>query len=195
MIGFAPRSSRQAQDGQGLVEFALVLPIFLLAVVGLFDVGRLVYTNSVLSQAAREGARLAAAEAAWIGVSDAGCVGEASEITPARPGAHVCPVDVAAFDANVVDAVNRMAASVGAITAVHLSCNIGSGVDLAPSGAWTDAPGGGGNGCQDGSGNAISASGDLVSVRVEYTYQPITPIINSLMVSLPLHASATMVIN
>ena len=66
-------------------------------------------------------------------------------------------------------------------------------VDPAPSGAWTE--GGGGNGCQDGPGNPVSATGDLVSVRVEYTYQPITPIISSLIGSVPLSGSATMVIN
>jgi Flp pilus assembly protein TadG len=43
--------------GQALVEFALVLPIFLLLVFGLFDLGRVVYVNNALSEAAREGAR------------------------------------------------------------------------------------------------------------------------------------------
>ena len=43
--------------GQALVEFALVLPIFLLLLFGLIDVGRLVYTWNALNQAAREGAR------------------------------------------------------------------------------------------------------------------------------------------
>ena len=55
------------QDGQGLVEIALVLPVFLLILFGILDVGRAVYTNSTLSQAAREGARLAAAEASCAG--------------------------------------------------------------------------------------------------------------------------------
>ena len=50
---------RHAIQGQArrLVEFALVLPVFLLMLFGLIDVGRYVYMNSVLSQAAREGAR------------------------------------------------------------------------------------------------------------------------------------------
>lgn len=45
--------------GQALVEFALVIPIFLLIVVALFDVGRAVFTYNTLTNAAREGARLA----------------------------------------------------------------------------------------------------------------------------------------
>jgi Flp pilus assembly protein TadG len=41
------------------VEFALVLPIFLLLVVSLFDLGRAVFAYNTLTNAAREGARLA----------------------------------------------------------------------------------------------------------------------------------------
>ncbi len=45
--------------GQSLVEFAVVLPIFLLVVCGLFDLGRGVFVYTSLTNAAREGARLA----------------------------------------------------------------------------------------------------------------------------------------
>jgi len=183
---------RERQDGQTLVEFALVLPIFLLVVFGLLDVGRLVFTNSALSQAAREGARLAATEAGWIGVTAPSCATPA-EIASTRPGGHVCPTDVAEFRANVLDAVNRMTVTLGPITALHLSCNAGDLADPAPTGAWTE--GTGGNGCQDGSGAAIASSGDLVSVRVEYTYGVFTPIINTFLGSVPLSGAASMTIN
>jgi hypothetical protein len=189
------RSWRPAEGGQALVEFALVMPVFMLVIFGLVDAGRLVYTNSALSEAAREGARLAAAEAGWIAVPGSSCVSDASSIGVGNPGAHVCPTSVSALEAHVLDAVNRMAVSLGPITAVHLSCNDGSAADPAPTGAWTDAPGGGGNGCADPNGHAVSSLGELVSVRVELTYQPTTPIINSLIGSVPLSASATMVIH
>jgi hypothetical protein len=184
-----------AQAGQGLVELAMVLPVFMLAVFGLFDVGRLVYTNSALSQAAREGARLAATEAAWVALTGSACVDDASQIDVDAPGAFVCPPDIAAFEADVLEAVNRMAVSLGPVTAVYLSCNAGTEADPAPSGDWTDAPGGGGNGCQGVDGAAIGAAGDLVSVRVEYTYQPMTPVVTSLLGSVGLSGSATMVIH
>lgn len=48
---------RPHRAGQSLVEFALVLPIFLLLLFGLIDIGRFVYTANALNQAAREGAR------------------------------------------------------------------------------------------------------------------------------------------
>jgi Flp pilus assembly protein TadG len=57
------RRSRQdggrRQRGQGLTEFALVIPIFLLLVVALFDLGRAVFAYNTLTNAAREGARIA----------------------------------------------------------------------------------------------------------------------------------------
>ena len=43
--------------GQSLVEFALVIPIVLLLMVGLFDLGRVVFVNNSLSDGARHGAR------------------------------------------------------------------------------------------------------------------------------------------
>lgn len=46
--------------GQSLVEFALIIPLFLLIVVGTLDIGRLIYTYSVMHNAAREGARYGA---------------------------------------------------------------------------------------------------------------------------------------
>jgi Flp pilus assembly protein TadG len=187
-----PLKSRR-QEGQALVEFALIIPIFLLVVVGLFDAGRLVYTNSALSQAAREGARLAATEASWISVPGTSCVADPSGITSARPGAHVCPVDVTSFKAHVTSAVNRMAVSLGPLAAVHISCNDGGAGDPAPTGAWTETSGG--NGCRDGAGNPISVAGDVVSVRIEFGYAPMTPVIGSIIGSVPLSGSATMVIN
>ena len=53
-----PRSPG-AQRGQSLVEFALALPVFLLLLFGLLDVGRLVYDYSTLANAARSGLRVA----------------------------------------------------------------------------------------------------------------------------------------
>jgi hypothetical protein len=45
--------------GQGLVEFALVLPVFLLIVFGMIDVGRVIWATDDITNAAREGARYA----------------------------------------------------------------------------------------------------------------------------------------
>lgn len=55
-----PRSNARPRGrGQALVEFSLVIPIFLVLMVGVFDLGRAVFAYNTLTNAAREGARLA----------------------------------------------------------------------------------------------------------------------------------------
>ena len=44
--------------GQSLVEFALVLPLFVLLLVGVFDLGRAFFAYIAISNAAREGTRV-----------------------------------------------------------------------------------------------------------------------------------------
>jgi hypothetical protein len=45
--------------GQSLVEFVLVFPIFFLILVGMVDVGRAIWANNAIANAAREAARYA----------------------------------------------------------------------------------------------------------------------------------------
>lgn len=52
-------SRGRERKGQALVEFALVLPLLLLIVFGVLDLGRAFYVSVVLANAAREGARYA----------------------------------------------------------------------------------------------------------------------------------------
>jgi Flp pilus assembly protein TadG len=51
---------RARRRGQALAEFALVFPIAMLILIAVFDVGRAVFAYNGLTNAAREGARLAA---------------------------------------------------------------------------------------------------------------------------------------
>ncbi len=53
---------RGAACGQSLVEFAMVVPIFLLLLFGLIEVGRFIYLNNAFNAAAREGARFGSVE-------------------------------------------------------------------------------------------------------------------------------------
>jgi Flp pilus assembly protein TadG len=54
---------RAGERGQGLVEFALVLPILLLLVLGIMDFGYFLFQMNAVSGAAREGVRVAAVTA------------------------------------------------------------------------------------------------------------------------------------
>ncbi|HET6732747.1 TadE/TadG family type IV pilus assembly protein [Mycobacterium sp.] len=50
---------RGERRGQTLVEFALILPIFILLLVGIVDFGRAIYAYNTLSNASREAVRIA----------------------------------------------------------------------------------------------------------------------------------------
>ena len=65
------RRRRYSHDGQSLVEFALILPIFFLLLFGILDFGRAVYAYHTLNSAAREGARVAMVDQTITHIEDA----------------------------------------------------------------------------------------------------------------------------
>lgn len=88
-----------SERGQSMVELALALPILVLVIFGLVDLGRAVYINNSLAEAARDGARYGSVQArayddarrndveAWVvsrldGVPDPTVT---AECTPTRP--------------------------------------------------------------------------------------------------------------
>ena len=167
-----PRRSAARPDGQALLEFSLVLPLLLLAFFGLIDGARLVYLNSALSQAAREGARTAAVEAYWIGSGDSAC---------GTTGGPTCAGNFDAFRNSVLAASNRMMTPFGSLVSsnIHISCN----ASTAPSGAWT------GQSC------STRTAGSIVTVRVVQTFQTTTPVVGQIIGTVTLSGSATMVVN
>jgi hypothetical protein len=168
-----PFAQRRRSPGQSLVEFALVLPIFLLLLFGLIDGARLIYQHTVLSQAAREGARVASVEASWIGKSGSGC---------GTAGGPVCPATVAAMRTNVLAAANRNIQPFTPLTNANLQtrCDPSGGT---PTGNWNATT------CSS------NGTGNVASVRVTSTFTAITPIVSRLVGSVPMSASASMVIN
>ncbi len=175
--------------GQALVEFALIFPVFIMMVFGIVDAGRYVYMNSVLSQAAREGARVAAVEASWIGFS-ANPSNPLYDPSCNQPEGHVCPATAATLQADALAAANRMVAPFGPIGSLYISCD----PTTPPSGAWTS-----GTTCT-GTNPSTSAAGtggtgNLISVRVVLRFTPLTPVIGQLIGSVTASGSATMVSN
>ena len=168
-----PRAHRQ---GQGLVEFALVIIPFLVLLFGVIDAGRLVYLNSTLSQAAREAARLGAVEAGWLppAVQDSTCN---------LANGAVCPADVATLRTHMTAAANWMMAPFGSVANVYTSCDPSSGSPPPPTGTWTSTT------C------ATHSNRDLISVRVTSTFTPITPIVGNILGNVVLSGAATMSIN
>lgn len=56
------RRFRETEAGQSLVEFTMILPLFLVLLFGMVDFGRAFYTWLLVTNAAREGARIAAVQ-------------------------------------------------------------------------------------------------------------------------------------
>jgi hypothetical protein len=169
-----PAVGRRAErrKGQTLVEFALVLPIFLLMLFGVIDGGRYVFVNSTLSNAAREGARLGSVEASWRGSKDPSC---------GTAGGPVCPANNGVLLQHVRDAANRQMAPFGTVDNVYMSCVSAAGAP--PTGAWT------------GSTCGANSSGGYISVRVAYTWQALTPMVGNVMGDITSSASSTVFIN
>jgi Flp pilus assembly protein TadG len=169
-----PVLRRDRQAGQGLVEVALVLPVFLLILFGMIDLGAFVFSDNVMSQAAREGARVASTEAGWIGkttTDDPGCN---------KPGGPICP-SVANFATDVSKAVKGAGSGLTSAITVYVRCDPAG---APPTGAWTT-----------GDCSANNTKGNLVSVRIVYTFQPITPIGRAVVGTPTRTGAATMVIN
>ncbi len=171
-------SRATAEHGQTLVEFALVVPVFLLMLFGLLDVGRYVYMNSVLSQAAREGARVAAVEAYWIGSADPSCGtswrsglpcdGDRGIEQPAgrhHGGSQSDDCAVRSREGRLLHAASQPAA--------------------VPSANWTNT---------DCPAANREPNKNVVWVRVDLTFNPLTPVIGQAW-TLTTSGSGTMVIN
>lgn len=154
------------------MEFALILPIFLLLLFGLIDGGRYVFVNSAVSNAAREGARLGSVEASYRGSTDASC---------GASGGPICPANDAALVADIRAAANRQMSPFGSVTNVHINCVASSGTP--PSGAWI------------GSNCASPSSTGFISVRVTYTWRALTPVVSNIMGVITTSGSATVTIN
>lgn len=85
----SPSVRRSCERGQGLTEFALVLPIFLLLIFGIVDAGRLVFTYNTIANAARGGARVAIVNQATAGT-------DTCDTTSPTAGPVGCAISLAA---------------------------------------------------------------------------------------------------
>lgn len=81
---------RDGRRGQSLVEFALVLPVLLLVFMGILDFGRAIFAYNSLSNAAREGARVAIVDQTVVGGVPVGATEAANQAT----GLGLDPSDV-----------------------------------------------------------------------------------------------------
>jgi Flp pilus assembly protein TadG len=69
MTNHSTRLSRR-RSAAHLVEFAFVLPVFLMVLMGIFEYGRFLFTIQLMNNAAREGARYAVVNVTTVSTTD-----------------------------------------------------------------------------------------------------------------------------
>lgn len=152
--------------GQALVEFALVAPLLFLLIIGIIEIGRLVFYYHLINQAAREGGRYAIVhgENAWDGCPSG----------PVPFGVTAC--DTAAD--NVRDRI--IAAGAPALNPADLTFGWSGDASFPLYGP------------ADGSDPYNRINND-VTIHIEYSYAPI--VLLDLFSPITLRAESTLVIN
>jgi Flp pilus assembly protein TadG len=143
---------QSSQAGQGIVEFVVILPMVLLILLGITDLGRAVFYLNTMGHASREGARSAIV---------------------------LQTTDKWAIDGNQPKVYSSAQPYVGTDTVVGRVTNFLEGMALDQTKITLEAP--------QGTQRYMSLP---MTVRVEYTYQPVTNFLG--VPSIPLKAESTM---
>jgi Flp pilus assembly protein TadG len=151
------RRSSNREGAQGMVEFALVLPLLLMLMFGLIEVGRMLFVYSMVSSSSREGARYGAA-AGDVG----GFVTHYEDCDGIRAAAERIGNFAGVSDGDISITYDRMDDSGNATT--FASCNSGLTYDCEPN-------------CGDSPYQKVKL-GDRVIVSVSREFQPILPLVN-----------------
>jgi hypothetical protein len=107
----------QPRRGQALVEFALIVPMFLVLIFAVFDFGRVIWANDAVGNAAREAARFAIVHG---GTKNNTCpVGEPSPETVIPPASASCPYPSPSVQ-SIVDVANAFSVAGGAPIVVEV---------------------------------------------------------------------------
>ena len=174
-----PGALRRA--GQSLVEFALIVPVFLLLLLAMLDFGFAFYTNLTLEYASREGARVGAALAA----------GNGTVLPCGQVDDHVvAAVQRVLESAGIPVQIDPSDASKGGVNWIHIYKADANGNGWTSNyNEWTYNAGGGPN--VDGAaldfkgptspawsacGRQNGATPDSIGVAINYTYAWRTPI-------------------
>jgi Flp pilus assembly protein TadG len=88
---------RERSRGQALVEFALVLPVFVMLILGLLDFGRVMYIQHTLAEAAREATRVGIASPA---TSSAKYTAMRNQALSYAPGAGITSASIVGLNCN-----------------------------------------------------------------------------------------------
>jgi Flp pilus assembly protein TadG len=158
-LGSSPRARRRSR-GQGLMEFALVLPLIVFIVTGAVDMGRAVFAYNTLAAAARHGARVAAV----------------NQLAPANT-VTTCNEDMPIEDVTVPHWSAKACTASSAFTLGVTPADVTLTYSDPPDDALLDC-------------STVLHPNCLVTVDVSAVWHPITPVISSMIGSIDLSASS-----
>jgi Flp pilus assembly protein TadG len=186
---------RSGERGQGVAEFALILPLLLALVFGIYDFGRGMSANVTTTNAAREGARYLAAEARLV----------PSPYGQACPGGTVsAPTAPSIASAQGVAWRQLQTASLD-LTQVTMTTywysaalNNDPGLDTPGNRSRQDVKytcaAGGSPTAVFNTPTYVPAAGDSVVFEIAYVYRPSTPVIAQLFSTITITRDTTMVL-
>lgn len=173
-------SQRRPDRGQSLVEFAMVVPVFMLLLLGMLEFGFVFDQTMTLSYGTREGARTAAA------------------LGPGNTTTLPCTTSDD-IDKHIIAAVERVLEGPGSRITLAPSTQVviyratTSGTSTGQENIWVYSPGGGPsvdgqaldfartggvgyNACTRDADGSVASPPDSVGVSVRYIYQFVTPL-------------------
>ncbi len=146
---------RRHQRGQSLVEFTLILPVFLLVLLGMLEYGSAYDHRTAMAYAVREGARVGAS--LGNGGSSPGTVDPAIVAAVQRGLTNPILIDnITSIDIYQADAAGKP--MTGKMDSYDKDGN------LIGSAGWPAAS------------RVVGLNGDSIGVRVRYDFHPITPL-------------------
>lgn len=155
---FPLRRLMRDETGTSVLEFGLIVVVFMTLMLGLFDLGQLAYTNSILRGAAQQAARSSSLETANTVAADAAVL---DIIRTVAPDATVTASRVSYFDFEDVERPETWEDDDN-----DGVCNDGElFVDENANGQWDSDVGKSGNG----------GAGDVVIYTVTVSYSPLFP--------------------
>lgn len=146
------------QSGAAMMEFGLVVPVFMTLMLGLFDIGQMVYTQAILNGAVQEAARSSSLETGDTSIADTRLV---DLVKVSAPGVTITSTRLSYFDFADIDRAEAWndADADG-------DCNDGENyTDENGNGSWDKDIGVSGNG----------GAGDVVIYEVTASYDPLFP--------------------
>lgn len=128
-----PRRAARRRNGQSLVEFALLLPVFLLLLLGMLEFGLAFTHNLTLEYATREGARVGSSL-----VNGGGPLGCSAGQSP--NATNVDPLIIAAVERVLTSPGSAI--QVANVPTIRIYKSTSTGAEAGPVDVWTYAPGG-----------------------------------------------------